>query len=97
MNPDLLEKGFVTTKLGTVIDFGNALFLQLYRNDVDTRRYGGFGLEPIDAAACCGISPQECAANDLLNEFDVTVFHTMLRRRRGREVDDLKDAFLKRL
>lgn len=89
------SQGFA--RLGWVIDFGNALFLPAYKNEADTRQYGGFDLDLVDVESRWGVGSDECAANNLLNELDGLVFRSMLRRRRGKDVEDLKAGFLKRI
>jgi hypothetical protein len=66
-------------RLGWVIDFGNGLFLPGYRNEDGVRRHGGFGLPARDCESY-GVSPEEYAANDLLDALNWTAFAGMLCR-----------------
>lgn len=82
------------TRMGKVIDFGNAIFAPEYANETMTRLHGGFGLEPIDPCDKYGVTQAEYDADQTLFFFETIVFLSMLSKRQNWDASEHVQKFL---
>lgn len=71
--------------IGTVIDFGNSVFLPSYMNEDMTRKYGGWDVEVINMCEKYSINEAEYGLNNLVCNFESTIFSSMLALKRGND------------
>lgn len=80
--------------IGTVIDFGNSIFSPFYMNEDCIRKYGGWDIEVINICEKYSINKAEYDLNNLVFDFEGTIFSSMLELRMGNDPKRHIDKFL---
>jgi len=81
--------------IGTVIDFGNSNFTPFYMNEGGICKYGGWDLDALDICKEYSISKIEYDTNNLVFNFEGTLFAAMLQLKIGKDPRPHIDRFLK--